>query len=45
VHFPGDVTAGQAFGMMVAERLMEQPAFVAQFDAARSELVKAGLAG
>jgi acid phosphatase (class A) len=45
VHFPGDVTAGQAFGMMVAERLMEQPAFVTQFDAARSELVKAGLAG
>ena len=44
VHFPGDVAAGQAFGMMIAERLMEQPAFVMQFDAARGELAKAGFA-
>jgi len=44
VHFPGDVAAGQAFGMMIAERLMEQPAFVMQFGAARSELAKAGFA-
>jgi acid phosphatase (class A) len=44
VHFPGDVTAGQAFGLMVAERLMEQPAFHTQFDAAKQELEKVGLA-
>jgi acid phosphatase (class A) len=44
VHFPGDVAAGQAFGMVIAERLMEQPGFVTQFEAARSELAKAGLA-
>lgn len=43
VHFPSDVAAGQAFGMMIAERLAEQPAFVTQLDAARAELVKAGV--
>jgi acid phosphatase (class A) len=42
-HFPADVTAGEAYGMMVAERLMEQPAFRVRFDAARSELVKTDL--
>lgn len=44
VHFPGDVTAGEAYGLMVAERLMEQPAFQAQFAAASAELRKAGIA-
>jgi acid phosphatase (class A) len=44
VHFPADVTAGQAYGMMIAERLMEQPAFQAQFAAASAELRKAGFA-
>jgi acid phosphatase (class A) len=44
VHFSSDVTAGQAYGMMIAERLMEQPGFVAQFAAARRELAEAGLA-
>jgi acid phosphatase (class A) len=43
VHFPSDVTAGQSYGMMVAERLMEQPAFQTQFLAARRELIKAGI--
>ena len=38
VHFPADVAAGQAYGMMVAERLMQLPAFRAQFDAAAAEL-------
>jgi acid phosphatase (class A) len=38
VHFPGDVSSGQAFGTMIAERLMEQPAFRAQFAAASAEL-------
>lgn len=43
VHRASDVTAGQAYGMMVAERLMEQPSFHAQFEAARRELQQAGL--
>lgn len=43
VHFPSDVTAGQIFGMIIADRLMEQPAFRPQFEAARIELTKAGL--
>jgi acid phosphatase (class A) len=43
VHFPGDVIAGQTFGMMIAERLMEQPAFQTQFSAAAAELKAAGL--
>lgn len=43
VHFPGDVAAGQAWGMMIAERLMEQPAFRTQFDAAETELRTAKL--
>ncbi len=42
VHFPGDVAAGQTFGMMIAERLMEQPAFQAQFQAAAKEMKLAG---
>lgn len=42
VHFPGDVVAGQAYGMMIAERLMEQPAFRLFFDAAQAELKAAG---
>ncbi len=43
VHFPGDVVAGQAYGMMIAERLMEQPAFQAQFNMAAAEMKAAGL--
>ncbi len=42
VHFPADVAAGQAFGMMIAERLIEQPAFRTSFEAAQSELKAAG---
>jgi len=44
VHFRSDITAGQALGMLVAERLMEKPAFRAAFDASRDELRKAGIA-
>jgi acid phosphatase (class A) len=43
VHFPSDVIAGQAYGMMVAERLMEQPAFRAYYEAAAAELRGAGI--
>ncbi|NIJ34966.1 hypothetical protein [Sphingomonas oligoaromativorans] len=42
-HFPGDVAAGQSYGMLIAERLMEQPAFQAQFNAAAAEVKAAGL--
>jgi acid phosphatase (class A) len=37
-HFPSDVAAGQAFGVLIAERLMEQPTFQSQFSAAAAEL-------
>ncbi|NIJ08509.1 acid phosphatase (class A) [Sphingomonas vulcanisoli] len=37
-HFPSDLAAGQAFGMMIAERLMQQPAFQRQFQAAAAEM-------
>lgn len=39
VHFRSDVTAGEALGLIVAERLMQKPQFRAQFDRARQELV------
>lgn len=42
-HFRSDVTAGEALGLLVAERLMAKPEFLAAFEAARGELVKAGL--
>jgi acid phosphatase (class A) len=45
VHFRSDVTAGEALGLLVAERLMAKPAFRAAFEAARTELAKAGIAG
>jgi hypothetical protein len=42
-HFRSDVTAGQALGLIVAERLMAKPRFQHLFDAAGHELAKAGL--
>lgn len=42
-HFRSDVTAGQVLGTLVAERLMQQPAFQRQYDAARRELAQAGV--
>ncbi len=40
-HFRSDVSAGQAFGMIIAERLMANPGFVRQFALAKAELAKA----
>jgi acid phosphatase (class A) len=42
-HFRSDVTAGQALGMLVAERLAAKPTFAAAFDRAHRELEAAGL--
>jgi acid phosphatase (class A) len=43
-HFRSDVTAGQTLGLLVAERLMAKPDFRTAFEAARRELVGAGIA-
>jgi acid phosphatase (class A) len=43
VHFPSDIVASQALGTAVALELMRNPAFKADFDAAKAELVAAGL--
>ena len=43
-HFRSDVSAGQMLGLLIAERLMDKPAFRAAFDASRRELVTAGVA-
>lgn len=40
-HFRSDVTAGEALGSIIAERLMAKPAFVAAFAASRAELAGA----
>lgn len=42
-HFRSDVTAGEALGLLVAERLMEVPAFAGQAAAASRELSAASL--
>lgn len=41
-HFRSDVTAGEALGLLIAERLMAKPAFRTQFNAARAELAAGG---
>ena len=43
-HFRSDVSAGQMLGLLIAERLMAKPVFRTAFDAARRELVTAGVA-
>jgi acid phosphatase (class A) len=43
-HFRSDVTAGEALGLQIADRLMAKPDFRAAFDAARRELAAAGIA-
>jgi acid phosphatase (class A) len=43
VHFPTDIVASQALGTAVALELMRNPTFKAEFDAAKAELVAAGL--
>ncbi|MES2097521.1 MAG: phosphatase PAP2 family protein [Pseudomonadota bacterium] len=42
-HFRSDVTAGEALGLLLAERLMAKPAFAKAFAEARDELGKAGV--
>ncbi len=42
-HFRSDVTAGEALGLMIADRLMAKPAFATAFEASRVELMQAGL--
>ena len=42
-HFRSDVTAGEALGMLVAERLRVKPSFEAAFEDAKDELIRAGL--
>jgi acid phosphatase (class A) len=43
-HFRSDLTAGQALGMLIAERLRGKPEFARAFAAAQAELAAAGLA-
>ena len=43
MHYRSDVVAGQALGAAVALKLLEVPAFRAEFDAAAQELSKAGI--
>lgn len=38
VHYRSDVTAGEALGLIVAERLMQKPEFRSQFNRAQAEL-------
>jgi acid phosphatase (class A) len=37
-HFPSDLIGGQVFGMLIAERLMQQPSFQSLFQAAEVEV-------
>ena len=43
-HFRSDISAGQMLGLLIAERLMTESEFRTAFDAARKELVAAGVA-
>jgi hypothetical protein len=43
-HFRSDVTAGEALGLLIADRLMAKPEFSTAFDTARRELAAAGIA-
>ena len=43
VHYRSDVTAGEALGLIVAERLMQKPAFQADYAKAAEELRQNGL--
>jgi hypothetical protein len=38
MHFRSDIMAGQDLGTVVAVRLMQDPRFAAEMDAARAEL-------
>ena len=41
VHYRSDIVAGQEYGTLLALRLMQNPAFKAQMEAARKELAAA----
>jgi acid phosphatase (class A) len=43
VHYRSDVTAGEALGLIVAERLMAKRSFVRQFRLAHAELTAVGI--
>lgn len=43
MHFPTDIAAGEELGTVVAERLMQQPAFLQRMALAQAELANAGL--
>lgn len=43
VHFRSDVSAGETLGLVVAERLMLKPEFLAQYARAQAELHAAGV--
>lgn len=43
VHYRSDITAGEALGLIVAERLMAKPAFGVQFKRSQAELMRAGI--
>jgi len=43
VHYRSDIVGGQALGTALALKLMEVPSFRADYDAAKAELVQAGL--
>ncbi len=43
VHYRSDIVAGQTLGTAMALKLMEVPSFKADYDAAKAELIKAGL--
>jgi acid phosphatase (class A) len=43
VHFRSDVTAGEALGLVVAERLMLKDKFEADFAAAKAEIATSGI--
>lgn len=42
-HYRRDITAGEVLGSLVFVKLMEKPAFRAEFDAAKAELQAAGI--
>jgi acid phosphatase (class A) len=41
MHFRSDIAASQQYGTVLALRLMENPAFMAQMDKAKAELHQA----
>jgi acid phosphatase (class A) len=44
-HYPSDIEASHVLGTELAMLMLENPGFRVQFQAARAELIAAGLAG